>query len=487
MNILAILPELVLFIGALTILLIGVVYNKHSAKSGKNFGRLAFLLALAFSISALITVISDYNSSYVVFNNSLFVNKFTSFVKIIILSSLIMVLLVSEKFIESSEKINSEFVSLMLIATVGSMFLISSNDLLPFYMSLELQSLSLYILAASRRSSVKSSEASMKYFLLGSVASGILLLGISMVYGFSGTTNFSGLFYLINNAKISAGILLGLVLILTALLFKVSAAPFHMWTPDVYEGSPTSVTTFFASTIKFAAVLVLTRVYINLINIWPDINQILVLTAVLSLLTGSLSAIRQNNFKRLLAYSGISHVGFILAGLSAINVEAIKAAVIYMVIYSTLSLGSFAFLIMLSSKKKDKNTDATRDKIYDLSVIAGMSKKHPIIAACLAILMFSMAGIPPLGGFFAKFYVIVAIISKGYYYLAILAVLTSVISAFYYIRIVKIMYFDESKSSKADVVVTASTGLVLIIMALINLAALALIKPLSLIVTNILT
>ena len=478
----SILPELVLFVGALTLLMVDVFLGKKL----KNPANISFLISLIFSIATLAIVVIHYNETHVAFNNGFFTNKFTSFVKIGTLSLLILTLLICDKFVLTEKKISSEFLSLMMMSVTGSMLLISSNDLLPFYMALELQSLSLYILAAIKRKSAKSSESGMKYFLLGSVASGILLLGISMVYGFSGTTNFSGLFYLIENGNISIGILLGLTLILVALLFKISAVPFHMWTPDVYEGSPTVITTFFAGTIKFVSVLVLVRIYINIINIWPDINQVLIVVAILSLLIGSLGAIRQNNLKRMLAYSGIGHIGFMLCGLAAVNIEAIQATITYISIYATLSIGMFAFLTILVSTSKESDADKKNDKLYELSSIAALSKRHPIIAMSVAALMFSMAGIPPFGGFFAKFYIILAIVAKEFYYLAIIAVAASIISAFYYLRIIKIMYFDDKRNEETEISAIGTGSVILVVMALINLLALAFINPLSTVINNIL-
>ncbi len=345
-------------------------------------------------------------------------------------------------------------------------------------MALELQALPLYILAAIKRESSKSSESGMKYFILGAISSALLLFGIGMIYGFSGTTNFSAIYAVISasGSNISIGILFGFTLVLIAMLFKISAVPFHMWAPDVYEGSATIVSTFFASVVKFVSLVVLARIYINLANIWPNVNQILILVSILSLLVGALGAIKQDNLKRMLAYSSIGHVGFILAGLAALSFESMKAAILYMIIYASMALGSFAFLILLKNKNAEDNFDQKNDQLYKLSSISGIGKSNPIIAMCLAILMFSMAGIPPMAGFFTKFYILMAIIKKEFYTLAIIAVLYSVISAFYYLRIVKIMYFDNKDQNTE--VESSNASLTLFLMALTSILFMGYMKPL---------
>jgi NADH-quinone oxidoreductase subunit N len=484
------LPEVILILGSLILLISDIFVGKKL----KDKSKLSFYIALIFATCSLIFVFQFYsNAPSSLFNKSLFNNKFTYFAKIIILISLLSVIIISNNFASLKKQISAEFFALIMLSTAGSMFLISSNDLLPFYLSLELQSLPLYILAALNKDSKKSSESAIKYFILGSVSSAILLLGISFVYGFSGTTNLSSLMNLIAQYKsyfsgmgdYPTGIILGLVLIFTGILFKISAAPFHMWSPDVYEGAPTSVTAFFATVVKFTMILVTLRIYIYIIHSWQGFNQIFMLVAILSFIVGSLGAIMQKNIKRMLAYSGISHVGFILAALVATNFESLKSLVLYSVVYSSLTIGSFAFLMLLFNKKTSLNEDGDNDKIYNISSLSGIAKERPIVALCLSIIMFSMAGIPPMAGFFAKFYVLLSIIKQELYFLAIMAVITTVISAFYYLRIVKTMYFD--KKINDDVIIKSNYGafFILFIAAIFNLSLIIFVEPFLEIILNI--
>ena len=480
MNILAFLPESILFIGSLFLLVMDVFLGKKIS----NMPRVLFISAIIISVTCLASIFIGYDSFNSAFNGMFYSTRFTSFVKIIAVLILVFTIFISADFIESEKRISSEFLALIMIATVGGMLMVSSNNLLPIYMALELQALSLYLLAAIKRDAVKSSEAGVKYFLLGSVASGLLLFGISLVYGFTGTVDLSELisYYRNNVGHIPVAVFLGFTLIIVAMLFKVSAAPFHMWTPDVYEGSTTIVTTLFASLVKFISIIILIRLYFNLTFVWQDMNQIVIVVAILSLVVGAFGAIKQKNIKRLLAYSAIGHIGFILAGLAVGDLESIKAMVLYAVIYSSVSLGAFAFLLMLQdeSQKNSKTTDAKNDHIYQLSSIAGLAKTSPIIAMSLAVIMFSMAGIPPLAGFFAKFYILVSVVGHGFYALAIIAVLCSVVSAFYYLRVVKIIYFDNQHSGQNDIsLVINNASIVLILMALANLLFLLYLDPLT--------
>ncbi len=489
MVIINLLPELTLFIGALIILMTDVFFGKRF----KDNSRIYLISSLIVTFFSLFTVIYFYDVKISLFSDMFFVNKFTSFAKIIILILLICVIVISENFNSLEKRISSEFIALAMIATTGSMLLISANDLLPFYLSLELQGLSLYILAAIKRSSNKASESGIKYFLLGSLSSGILLLGISFTYGFTGTTNFSDLFYLISKYSSDSallitfpiGLLFGLILIFIAVLFKISAAPFHMWSPDVYEGAPTNITAFFASTIKFTMILVALKVYVHIIHSFEDFNQILILVAILSLLVGCFGALKQQNIKRMLAYSGISHVGFIIAGLSATNFESLKAVILYAVTYASLSIGAFALLILLVNKNALPSEDDNNDRVYRISSLSGVGKNNPFIALCLAIIMFSMAGIPPMAGFFAKFYILLSVIKKEIYYLAVIAVMTSVISAFYYLRIIKIMYFDNKEDNNIGINPYSSSVYVLFLAAMFNLLLITFIKPLLLVISNL--
>lgn len=485
------LPELILFIGALMILMVDVFF----AKKTEAWHKIALASAVALALLSLYSVTLSYGvNNVLLFSNSFLINKFTSFAKIVILILVICVFCVSQNFNSLEKRVSGEFVALILIATCGAMLLISANDLLSFYLSFELQSLPLYILAAMKRNSNKSSESGMKYFLLGSTSSGILLLGISFVYGFTGTTNFNDLLYLMDHynsnffmadaaINFPIGLLFGLILVLIGILFKISAAPFHMWTPDVYEGAPTNITAFFASVIKFTMILVTLKIYIYILYSWNNFNQILILIAVLSLLVGCLGALKQQNLKRMFAFSSIGHVGFMVAGLAGSNFESFKAVILYATIYSSLSIGAFALLLILANKNADSDEDKNNDKIYRLSSLAGISKTNPLIALCLTILMFSMAGIPPLAGFFSKFYILLGIIEQKLYYLAVLAVMTSIISAAYYLRIVKIMYFDH-KNPDVELQPQALTVSVLVFSTLFNLLFLALAKPLLAIISN---
>lgn len=485
MNILAILPEVILFVGALLILMADVFFGKKFS----NMPRILFVASIIITATVLVALFMGFNSYQSAFDGMISSSRFTSFIKITINFLLLFTLFISADFIEDEKRISAEFIALMMIATVGGMLMVSSENLLPIYMALELQALSLYLLAAIKRDSTKSSESGVKYFLLGSVASAILLLGISMIYGFTGTVNLGGIvnYYNSHRDAIPIAVFLGFTLILVALFFKISAAPFHMWTPDVYEGSTTTVTTFFASSVKFISIIILMRLYFSLAMVWQDVHQIVIVVAILSLLVGAFGAIRQTNLKRLLAYSGIGHVGFVLAGLAVGDLNSIKAMILYAIIYSSLSLGAFAFLLMLQNDDSSKSVDQKNDHIYELSAIAGLAKTSPITAISLAAIMFSMAGIPPLAGFFAKFYILLSVVGKGFFALAIIAVLSSVISAFYYLRIVKIIYFDDGNKKQSEITLVINNGsIILVIMALANLFFLAYLEPLTRLIAGIL-
>jgi NADH-quinone oxidoreductase subunit N len=327
---------------------------------------------------------------------------------------------------------------LVLIATAGMMMMIAANDLIALYLGLELQSLALYVLASFARDSVRSTEAGLKYFVLGAVASGMLLYGASLVYGFAGTTNFDSLAKLFADSdNPGIGLITGIVFISVGLAFKISAVPFHMWTPDVYEGSPTPVTAFFSVAPKTAALVLFVRVMVEPFGgLLVEWRQIIWAIAVASMLLGAIAAINQKNIKRLMAYSSIGHVGYALIGLAAGSAAGVRGILIYMAIYLFMNIGTFA--VILCMRRQGKLVEGIDD-------LAGLSRTHPALALALAIFMFSMAGIPPLAGFFAKLYVFLAAIDAGLYTLAVIGVVTSVVGAFYYLRIVKLMYFDEPK------------------------------------------
>ncbi len=437
-----ILPEISLFFGAIVILILDVYF----AGNKKEFYKLSYILAILTCFTSLYLVANNISVGQNYFNNMFHSSSFTAMVKFVSISLLILLLILSLEFLSAKKELSAEIIALFMISTVGAMLLISSNDFLTFYLSLELQSLPLYLLAAINKKSLKSSESGMKYFILGSTSSGLLLLGISLFYGFSGTTNFSSVYQLYSHSPIPPAVILGFVLILIAMFFKISAAPFHMWTPDVYEGSHSIVTTFLATVAKFSSVLIFVRIFLDVSTGWSGVNNILILVAIASIIVGSFGAIKQNNIKRLLAYSSVGHIGFVVFGLAAFSLEGIQSCVIYMLIYSFLSIGNFGFLTLISGFKKgllQGENDEQDQKIFDISSFSGLAKTNPVLAAIFAILMFSTAGIPPLAGFFAKFYIISATIQSGYYVFSTTAILFSVVSAYYYLKIIKVMYFDD--------------------------------------------
>lgn len=441
LNFFLILPEITLFCGALFIILT----DSFIGKKVKDFFYFSHLIALLTCAAAAFLAVKNISVNEFMFNNMMVNNSFMSFAKGITLCFLALVIILSLSFVEKISSISAEFLGLMMIATVGGMILLSANDFLTFYLGLELQALSLYLLAALNRSSAQSSEAGIKYFILGSVASGILLFGIAMIYGFSGTTNFKALNELYKTENLEAfkniplGVMFGFVMVLIAMFFKISAAPFHMWTPDVYQGSATTSSTFFASVAKFTTVIALLNLFARVILGWPGIEKIFIFVALTSIAVGSFGAIFQKNLKRLLAYSSIGHIGFIVLAMASFSKDSFIACTLYSIIYAVISIGSFGFLTLI----KVKNSDADENKTLTIPMLSGLAKTRPALAFSLAVLMFSSAGIPPFAGFFSKFYVLNAAISRGLLFYAIIAIIFSVISAFYYLRIVKVMYFDE--------------------------------------------
>ena len=420
-----IIPELFLTTSIMILLMIGVFY--------KNSFNLIFKLS---TIILLATFILLFNHSVdtlaKLFNNSYMIDYLSLFMKALTLVACIFVMLSSFDYIKLIGINKIEYPILILSATLGMMIMISSYDLIVFYMGLELQSLSLYVLASFNRDNYRSSEAGLKYFVLSALSSGLLLYGCSLIYGFSGSTNFDLIAQNIN--QLNTGSIFGIVFILVGLAFKVSAVPFHMWAPDVYEGSPTSVTAFFAIVPKVAALTVFIRfLYVPFINVVDQWQMIIIFISLASMILGAVAAIGQTNIKRLMAYSSIGHMGYALAGLATGSNEGIQSTVIYLSIYLLMNLGIFSCIFMMKRK------DIFYEDIQDLS---GLSKNHPIISICLLLLLFSLAGIPPLAGFFAKFHVFMAVIKVEMYTLAIIGLITTVISAFYYLRIIKTIYFD---------------------------------------------
>ena len=427
-NINLIFPEIFISLSIMFLLLFGV-FKKESSKLVHNL-----------SISSLFVTIvlifnNQFNSNFGLFNNSYIIDYLSSFMKVITLLGGGFVLLISSRYLKILKIFKIEYPILILCSILGMMVMISSNDLIVFYMGLELQSLALYVLASFNRDNLKSSEAGLKYFVLSALSSGLLLYGCSLIYGFSGSTNFDTIAQTINYNQY--GLTFGLVFILVGLAFKISAVPFHMWAPDVYEGSPTSVTLFFAIVPKVAALTVFIRfLYIPFIGMIDQWQTIMVFLAIASIIFGAIAAIGQNNLKRLVAYSSISHIGYALAGLSVGTNEGIQSSIVYISIYLVMNFGLFSCIFMM------KRNNEYFETIEDLS---GLSKNHPLLSLSLLIILFSLAGIPPLAGFFAKFYIFKSVIDQSMYFLAIVGLLSTVIAAFYYLRIIKIIYFDDQK------------------------------------------
>lgn len=427
-------PELYLCAWTLFLLLYGV----YRAKNSDLFTIFAGIVVLAITAWLAISL----PAARMVVMNGFFVNDpFAVLSKCLIITSGILVLLLSADWLREEGGRPFEFVILLLLATLGMMGMVSANDFLALYMALEMSSLCQYVLASFMRDNAKSSEAGLKYFVLGALASGMLLFGTSLIYGFAGSTNFDQLSLLFTQMEgaPSKGVIVGLVLVIVGLCFKVSAVPFHMWTPDVYEGAPTPVTAFFATAPKVAGLALFTRLMMEpFAALHVQWQQIVIFVAIASLITGSLAAIMQTNIKRLLAYSSIGHVGFMLVGLAAGNAAGVQAMLVYLGLYIFMSAGMFGCVLLM------RRGGQYVESIHDL---AGLSQTNPLGAIVISLFMFAMAGIPPLGGFFGKMYILLAASSAGLSWLAVIAVLSSVISGYYYIRIVKIMYFDEPKAS----------------------------------------
>lgn len=420
------------------------------------------VVALAVTIAIIIAGIDDAGT---ILSGQFSVSSFTQFVKILILISTILVLLISVGFFKSIEGARKfEFVILVMLSVVGMMMMVSSASLMALYVGLELQSLALYVLASLNRDSKRSSEAGVKYFVLGSLSSAILLYGCSFVYGFTGTLQFDALAERIVAGDNNLGLLFGFILVLVGLLFKISAVPFHMWTPDVYEGSPTPVTAFFSVAPKIAALGLLITVLLNpFANLIVEWQQILLFVSMVTMIIGALGALPQNNIKRLMAYSSIGHVGYMLMGVVSAKDGGISAVLIYLAIYMTMSIGVFASILLMRSKSLTSG-GTYLELISDMS---GLHKNHPVRALLLAIFMLSMAGIPPFAGFWGKFFIFESAISAGFYSLAIVGIVTSVVATYYYLRIIKVMYFEDGEVS-FDRDICASLRLVLFVVAIFN-------------------
>ena len=425
-NLNILLPEIFLTLSIFSILMIGVFI--------KNSFNLIFNLCSLIIFLTVVIILNTSNNLEKIFLESFTRDAFSNFFKILILISSLFALNSSKNYILDKKLSKFEYPIIILISILGMFFMVSSNDIILFYLGLELQSLSLYILASIDRDNLKSSESGIKYFVLSALSSGLLLYGCSLLYGFTGSTNFDLIANELN--KENTGAVFAMVFILVGLAFKVSAVPFHMWTPDVYEGAPTSITSYFAVVPKVAGLAVLIKfMLIPFSKILMEWQTIIIFISIASMILGAVAAIGQKNIKRLLAYSSIGHIGYALAGVATGVISGYESSIVYISIYVVMNLGAFSCLYLL---KKDGEY---KENISDLS---GISKKHPILAISFLVILFSLAGIPPLGGFFAKFYVFTAVVEQQMYALAIIGLLTTVISAFYYLKIIKTIYFDDS-------------------------------------------
>lgn len=430
-DLLLIIPQIFLLFSAIILLMLGSFTKKNSAKI------IVYFSVLTLFLVTFLEILMPWDI-HVIFNNSLVENGFSRFVKSIIFMSSAFVIILSSKWLIRYDEKAFEYPILILFSSLGMSLMISANDLITLYLAIELQSLPLYVMAAFKRDSVESGEAGIKYFVLGALSSSLFLFGSSLIYGFTGSIEFSEISRSIDILNINSGIVVGIVFILSGLIFKISAVPFHMWTPDVYEGSATPITAFFATAPKMAAMCMLVNIlYGPFSGAFESWQQIIIFVSIASMSLGSFVAIRQTNIKRLLAYSSISHMGFALIGLiSPLSQLGVQALLIYMLIYIVTNLGVFACIISL-----EKNEGETISNTDDLS---GLSKKYPFISFSMAMLMFSFAGIPPLAGFFGKYLIFRSAIENGLIEIAVFGLIISVVAAFYYIRIIKIMYFDES-------------------------------------------
>jgi NADH-quinone oxidoreductase subunit N len=445
---LPVLPELILAVGAMALLMFGVYARQEKA------ARLTNVFAIVLLVVAGAIVLWQPAGPVTTFGGSFVVDSFARTMKVLALIGSAAAIVMSVTYFAARRQERFEYPVLIVLSTLGMMLLASAGDLIALYLGLELMSLSLYVLAAIERDSVRAAEAGLKYFVLGALSSGMLLYGASLIYGLTGTVSFTGIAKAAGEG--SVGLVFGIVFLFAGFCFKVSAVPFHMWTPDVYEGAPTPITAFFAAAPKVAAIAMFVRAtVVSFPGIATQWQQILVFVAIASMALGAFAAIGQHNIKRLMAYSSIGHMGFALIGLAAATEEGVRGVVIYMAIYLTMTLGTFACILAMRRE---------RGMVEDIADLAGLARTNPMMAFFLAMLLFSLAGVPPLAGFFAKFYVFLAAIKAGLYTLAVIGVLASVVGAYYYLMIIKVMYFDEPKPSFAPMpgelkTVLAVTGL----------------------------
>ena len=435
-SLIILIPEIILSIFSMFIIMVGVFSKRASISSF-----LLWLTCFVLCLMAVWILVGVPDDSYA-FNGAFKSDGFSILFKVCILLSAATVLAMSKEYLERSNLLNYEYSALICLSLVGMMLMVSSTNLMAVYLGLELQSLSLYVLAAFRRDSLKSTEAGLKYFVLGALSSGLFLYGASLVYGFSGSTNFLAIAKVVELEGLSTGILFGLIFLLVGMAFKISAVPFHMWTPDVYEGSPTPVTAFFSTVPKLAAIAMLIRLLFGAFgDALVEWQQIIIFLSISSMLVGSIAAIGQNNIKRLMAYSSIAHIGFALIGMAAGTSNGLSAVIIYMLIYVVANLGVFAFIL---------NMQKEGVAITDISALSLYAQTNSIRAMCLSIVIVSLAGLPPLVGFFGKLFIFRAAVDEGLVLLALIGGLASVIGAYYYLRIVYLIYFGETSDSLSE-------------------------------------
>ena len=437
-DLIPILPELFLALVIMALLMFGVFQKGGRKEIDINAFRIIFWLSVVSLVLVLLLVLALSGGRLVGFGGLFVSDPFSGFCKVLVLIGSAATLIMAQQFLERHDMARFEYPVLVMFATLGMLMMISANDLISLYLGLEMQSLSLYVVAAFRRDDTRSAEAGLKYFVLGALASGMILYGASLIYGFSGSTNFDSLAKILSHGgdhEAGHGVVFGIVFMLAGLAFKVSAVPFHMWTPDVYEGAPTPVTAFFAVAPKIAALALFIRIMVGPFgDLAAQWQQIIVFVSVASMVLGAFAAINQRNIKRLMAYSSIGHVGYALIGLAVGNEAGVRGILIYLTIYLVMNVGTFACI--LAMRKGDR-------MVEDINDLAGLGKTHPMLAAAMTLFMFSMAGIPPLAGFFGKLYVFLAAIEAELYGLAVIGVITSVVGAFYYLRIIRIMCFDD--------------------------------------------
>lgn len=447
LDLVPVLPELILAVSAMVLLMVGAFRGEGSART---VGTVAILVLVLAAVATILVPGAPRQT----FGGSFVFDGFARYMKVLAFLGAAVALVMARDTFQRDRIDRFEFPILVLLSSTGMGIMISANDLIALYMGVELMSLALYVIASFHRDNARSTEAGLKYFVLGALSSGMLLYGCSLIYGFTGTVSFNGIAAAVKTGPLSLGLVFGLVFLIAGLAFKVSAVPFHMWTPDVYEGAPTPVTAFFAAAPKVAALAMFVRAMIDgFPNAGPAWQQIIVFVSIASMALGAFAAIGQRNIKRLLAYSSIGHMGFALVGLAANSQAGVQGIAIYIAIYMAMTLGTFACVIAM--RRKDGSVETIED-------LAGLSRTNPLMAAALAALLFSLAGIPPLAGFFAKYYVFLAAVQAQLYPLAVIGVLASVVGAYYYLRIVKLMYFDEPAqafepmATELKVVLTAS-------------------------------